>query len=562
MAISVSFNNNVSPTYIYRYNYSSGTFSSNLAGSSSFDYFEDTAVVGDYLLFGLVPTANSNNGMFRDIRLYVGTAFSAASVSFLWEYSHNASTWETLPSVVNGNAITNTGAQTVSWGFDAPLYVNNHGWRGASINSVTAYWIRVRITAVDTITEGGAQSTQPVYLGNNWITVSGGTQGTPANFTHIKTASDSNGWGVVDEVGNQVEYGGETIIYNIKNAGLIINDYFSDTKKVVIYGSPTAGFCLNSNGTFILGAKRTDTNFGYDGCVFIRKYSGWEDKSSVISSTGTVFKLYDTIWKVGYGENILSLGATTELTNSIIEGCARRFSFEYVNNLTINNSLIYRSNTRCGIPTSVTTSINNAMLDNIVHSEEQYATSEVRANMSAIGFTFTMKHQPTKTIHLRNLSWANDPTVYWYVNAINATLNIQQEYTLDLKIQDRAGNPISGVNIIIKDSSGTQVYSGTTDDGGNIPQQNLTHRGYFNETYSTGGLKTYVMSDATLKTPHTVTISKKGYQTKTVKYTMDRRREEVEVLEPAIDVLTPMGERIYKNLKPEDGQNKSLWLEI
>ena len=37
--------------------------------------------------------------------------------------------------------------------------------------------------------------------------------------------------------------------------------------------------------------------------------------------------------------------------------------------------------------------------------------------------------------------------------------------------------------------------------------------------------------DAEFSTPHTVTISKEGYRTRTIKYTMDRKREEVEALE-------------------------------
>jgi len=40
----------------------------------------------------------------------------------------------------------------------------------------------------------------------------------------------------------------------------------------------------------------------------------------------------------------------------------------------------------------------------------------------------------------------------------------------------------------------------------------------------------------TYKTPHTITISKSGYQTKTIKYTMDRKREEIEALEKVKDL--------------------------
>jgi len=107
---------------------------------------------------------------------------------------------------------------------------------------------------------------------------------------------------------------------------------------------------------------------------------------------------------------------------------------------------------------------------------------------------------------------------------------------LFLYVQDVNGNAISGASVSATSTSWNA--SGTTDSDGLCPL-NL----YENEVA-------------------TITISKEGYQTKTMKLTMDRKREEVVVLEPAVKLLMPMGERIYKNLKPADGQNKVLWQEV
>jgi len=135
------------------------------------------------------------------------------------------------------------------------------------------------------------------------------------------------------------------------------------------------------------------------------------------------------------------------------------------------------------------------------------------------------------------------------------TDGIYIENHFDLKVIDVSGNPISGAAVVIKDVFGTQVASISTDANGDITQQKLINaKAVWN--YPGTGITW------TTYTPHTVTISKTGYQTKTIKYTMDRRREEIEVLEPAVKLLMPMGKRIYKNLKPEDGQNKVLWEEI
>lgn len=107
---------------------------------------------------------------------------------------------------------------------------------------------------------------------------------------------------------------------------------------------------------------------------------------------------------------------------------------------------------------------------------------------------------------------------------------------LFLYVKDKEGNPISGASVSASSTSWTA--SGTTDSDG-LCALNL----YENETA-------------------TITISKEGYQTKTVKYEMNKKREEIEVLEPAVKLLMPMGEKIYKNLKPQDGQNKVLWVEV
>lgn len=117
-----------------------------------------------------------------------------------------------------------------------------------------------------------------------------------------------------------------------------------------------------------------------------------------------------------------------------------------------------------------------------------------------------------------------------------------------------------------------QVSSLTTDENGEVDCGYL-YRYVLFPTEKINGLfwvnaalpDTHIANGYLTKTdhtPHTVTISKDGYQTKTIKYTMDRKREEIEVLEPAVKLLMPMGKKIYKNLKPSDGQNKVLWEEI
>ncbi|RLF62128.1 MAG: hypothetical protein DRN16_02380, partial [Thermoplasmata archaeon] len=48
--------------------------------TTDFDYFSDDAVVDDAIYFGW------NGGRWDSLKLYVGTAFQADSVTFVWEY--------------------------------------------------------------------------------------------------------------------------------------------------------------------------------------------------------------------------------------------------------------------------------------------------------------------------------------------------------------------------------------------------------------------------------------------------------------------------------------------
>lgn len=85
---------------------------------------------------------------------------------------------------------------------------------------------------------------------------------------------------------------------------------------------------------------------------------------------------------------------------------------------------------------------------------------------------------------------------------------------------------------------------------GRIYEQYLTKKEcLIVETDTTGSIGTM-----TAKTPHTVTISATGYQTKTMVLTMDRKREEVVVLEKAVGEIIAKGE-VAINTDPENSQS-------
>jgi len=494
-----------------------GVFSSNNATLTAFDYFPDNAEVNDAVYFG-------STKMFRNITLYVGTPFSADSQTFAWEY-WNGSSWVSLPDISNGDAMTFSNQQIVT--FTSPT-----DWSAKQIgNNYIAFWVRCRLVSVVNPTEGGAQSTQKVKAGDHTIVVTG-----TANMNDVYNADISGGWGVVSKLAGMV-----FSVYQV-NCYLSIGDEVTTTTFTTNYTALVSLCCYP-----IIKAKAT-----------------WNASHSIIE-----FVLSQQSFTTNpYGSNSIDLGTGNTVWDWVIVSLKKgrtvsraepnmrflvstwtnmRMYLDYIfefnlpgwSNLNLNDFSI---NYNCYITSPVNPLIdfkgtNIAMING--------GTLENASLSDAVSF---VAYSGGVVFYLRNGSYRT----YSFGGTKTATAYIQ--YSLNLTIQDKEGNTISGAAVTIKDYSGVEVFNGSTDDNGQISKQWLTK------------IKSYRQEGAspieTILTPHTITISKSGYQTKTMKLTMDRKREEVVVLEPAVNLLMPMGERIYKNLKPADGQNKVLWQEV
>ena len=133
---------------------------------STFDYFTDTATVDQTIMIGM-------GSKFWGVKFYVGTALVADSITVVWEYLTASTTWATLK--VENPYFLSTGEQVVR--FTPPINWTNttQGYGG--------YTIRCRITAVTNITEGGANSTQKIYLNIKPLQ----TTGTETSFSSALT---------------------------------------------------------------------------------------------------------------------------------------------------------------------------------------------------------------------------------------------------------------------------------------------------------------------------------------------------------------------------------------
>ena len=149
-------------THIYDYDLSLTTFSANRIASTAFAYFPAAPAVNDIEYFG------SDTGPFYNLVLYIGVA-SVTNVTYIWEYWNGA--WADATTFVSTSDLgvsgtrVRTGLNTVK--FNAPA-----DWTTTAINGVTAYWLRLRISAFTSWTTSPTQSTQVVYIAkNNYIEI-------------------------------------------------------------------------------------------------------------------------------------------------------------------------------------------------------------------------------------------------------------------------------------------------------------------------------------------------------------------------------------------------------
>jgi hypothetical protein len=138
--------------------------------STAFDYFIDTAAANATINFNSVRR-------HWGIRIYVGTAFAADAVTFIWEYQTGSTTWATL-RVKNHNALLSTGSQDIEYTPPSDWWCQREkGWG-----------IRCRIVSVTNITEGGANSTNRVTFNHKAIRATG----TETTITGAVTLNNAN----------------------------------------------------------------------------------------------------------------------------------------------------------------------------------------------------------------------------------------------------------------------------------------------------------------------------------------------------------------------------------
>jgi len=183
MAGAITYNTGYTTlNYVYRTTTGGTVFSANLVAETVFDYFADDAVVNDALYIGATSTQ-----AFSDITFNIGTALAGTGITVVWEYYDASTLWVAVPSQ-SDDTVGFTALGSKAFKFGLPF-----NWNKKVVNSSTsAFWIRARISALTTITEGGANSTAVVTIKDSKVNIDGYTDGSPCTLDLVWTYLNAN----------------------------------------------------------------------------------------------------------------------------------------------------------------------------------------------------------------------------------------------------------------------------------------------------------------------------------------------------------------------------------
>jgi hypothetical protein len=274
--MSVTYNTgNTALTWIYRATTGGTVFSANEVANATFDYFDDSAVVDDCLYIG-----TSNVQVFSDVTFNIGTAIAATSITIVWEYRDTAG-WQTMTRYEDDTqGFTQTGVQAFKFGLQ-------DRWQTVAVNGGTGYWIRARITAVSSITEGGDNTTDAVTAKDSKVNIDGYTDGSPCTLQIVKDYLDGVApWLAIEKTNNY---------FNFTPVSLYINSRLLVTDQGFEFG--LGG---NSPGRYSVAYLQMGLQ--------VDDYFGRNGGTLYISATANSYPLSFTANNKFYGSNIIGIG--------------------------------------------------------------------------------------------------------------------------------------------------------------------------------------------------------------------------------------------------------------
>ena len=476
---------------------SGGTvFSSNLSGTTNHDLFTDTAVVNDAIYFG------GSASVFSDLVFNVGTAVVATGMTLVWEYYQAGGVWTTMDKLKDDtNGFTVTGVNTVRFPF-------HWQWSNATVNALSRLWVRCRISALGSITEGGANITTAISAKDGAVRIDGYTDGAPTSFLAVYNFLNINySYIKATYVGNYFDFRWVKLVISSRLLSL------RETVEIGINGGlgGVSTSQLTYDFSYLTCGTKVGSSNGKDGSIII--VNAPANNNPIQFSTAT--KLYDTLIQgkptsaAGYpqiqGEALdcnFEMRPNMSLAAPIIKNCRFQLSS---GGIICNGIPTIFENNKFSIGaegfTCYNTSFSTKSLDYIFEASSGLTLCSLyQTSRDGIVYDFinplknlpaiTDTNKPVMTTYAATAS-ANIPHVFFY----NSTLDAYTDYTTQASSAALSDVPIFGeVNdCLYMDTANVYDMSSRLFTCTNVTNDYV----YVYEYYQTGQWRTKTVYDLT-----------------------------------------------------------------
>lgn len=266
---------------------SGGTvFTSVAYNATTFDYFDDSAVVDDafYICLGIykqLPAGFTFN---------VGTAIAATSYTLVWEYykwnDDTTYSWSPIEDIVDNTvSFSVTGSNTILFPQQWQPYIININSSG-----IRNLWVRCRISALSGWTEGGANTTTVVKYGEGRIVLGSTTESDPYTFQDIYD------WLIANQPHISISKP-NAYTFDFTKVGFYAVYPINSTNEVILLGQNIRTNTVNAGNVFsyLLSGTKVGTSKGYGGSTFIIYGLG----NQSVFTLGTTCKIYGATFRTG-----------------------------------------------------------------------------------------------------------------------------------------------------------------------------------------------------------------------------------------------------------------------
>ena len=342
-----------------------------------------------------------------------------------------------------------------------------------------------------TITDTGYSipgNTQYQNVAHGKLELAGSTSGDPFSIVDLYNSSSANGWGVVDMLDDDMYVVKSHIISDI-------NGYWTDTEKVITLRD---GITPGSNSTFTFGEKIGVTS--RKGCRLIFKTPDLQN-----TNLPNLYAYKTTFDYIRFNPLVNYSGITPQtlsFSSGEVDYCLinkmRGFQPQSSANCTMSNTTVTEADVALGQGRATFTNITGMSNSRVFQTGDniQITASEVtfidNAGTLLIGNNFSVKY-------INSISASETDRIHSTGGGNGTTEDV---FTYNLKVLDTTGTPVSGAAVQLSDTSGSIVFTDTTNSSGSISEKEV-------RLYSTSVVN-YTGSSENLS-PFTLIVTKDGY---------------------------------------------------